>query len=86
MGDDLLISWVGSKTRQIRLIQSFVVHPNYNKNNLENDIAIIRVMNESIKNEIVMEISHHELKIKIMYFFLFFIFYIFSWMFHFVYH
>lgn len=43
MGDDLLVSKSGSATRQIRKIVNFVVHPDYDEDTLDSDIAVIRV-------------------------------------------
>lgn len=43
MGDDLVVSKSGSASRQIRLVENFVTHPNYDVETLDNDIAIIRV-------------------------------------------
>lgn len=43
MGDDLVVSKVGSDTRQLRIVENFVIHPEYDENTLDNDIAIIRV-------------------------------------------
>lgn len=43
MGDDLSISFSGTETRQCRQIQSFILHPEFNRQTFENDIAVIRV-------------------------------------------
>lgn len=43
MGDDLVVSKVGSNTRQLRTIENFVIHPKYDQDTLDSDIAIIRV-------------------------------------------
>lgn len=43
MGDDIVVSKVGSDTRQVRIIENFVIHPKYDEETLDNDIAVIRV-------------------------------------------
>lgn len=45
MGDDLLVTYTGSKTRQRRKILNFVQHPEFSKDTFQNDIAVIRVCN-----------------------------------------
>lgn len=43
MGDDLLVSYTGSETRQVRSIVNFVPHPDFSKDNYHHDIGVIRV-------------------------------------------
>lgn len=47
MGDDLLVSYVGSVSRQRRKILNFVPHPEFSRESFQNDIAVIRVCNAS---------------------------------------
>lgn len=43
MGDDVLVSYQGSETRQIRKVQNFVPHPKFTRKVFQHDIAVIRV-------------------------------------------
>lgn len=47
MGDDLLVSYVGSLSRQRRKIVNFLQHPEFSRETFQNDIAVIRVCNAS---------------------------------------
>lgn len=43
MGDDVSVALHGSDTRQRRAITNFIQHPNFDKETMANDIAVIRV-------------------------------------------
>lgn len=45
MGDDLLVTYTGSKTRQRRKVLNFIQHPEFSRDTFQNDIAMIRVCN-----------------------------------------
>lgn len=48
MGDDLYVSRNGTTTRQLKIVEHFIVHELYDPEKLHNDIAIIRVGLNSI--------------------------------------
>lgn len=43
MGDDISVTRNASRSRQTRQVLQIFVHPHYNRDTFENDIAIIRV-------------------------------------------
>lgn len=45
MGDDVKVAIDGSKTRQRRRVRNFVLHPKFDLDLMQNDIAVIRVWN-----------------------------------------
>lgn len=57
MGDDVSVAFYGSDTRQRRAITNFIQHPNFDKETMANDIAVIRVRSSAIYTVTLLHVS-----------------------------
>lgn len=57
MGDDVSVAFYGSDTRQRRAITNFIQHPNFDKETMANDIAVIRVRSSAIYTVTLLNVS-----------------------------
>lgn len=57
MGDDVSVAFHGNDTRQRRAITNFIQHPNFDKETMANDIAVIRVRSSAIYTVTLLNVS-----------------------------
>lgn len=62
MGDDVMVSFKGSESRQRSTVMHFVPHPEFSKQTFQHDIAVIRVRNCYNVNALFNFSFKHEIK------------------------